>query len=336
LTLEQAIAGFRDSLRGKSPATLRTYSTGVDRFLEFLKERGVGPDVACEALPADSLEAFYAWLVKVYGRESRATQQTYVSGVRALFRFLERRRQGPAGTSYEQIKDGLRQVMGRSSYRTPRIDSGLPLIVTYVNDLKPPAGSAAVVRAKRLELLRDRALLRTLYGTGLRRAELASLDRRDVDDGWADRAIVTGKGDKERVVFFDEPSLEAIRAYVKERADTYTPPFIRHDRGRGAARAGGTNYRLSAQTIFMTVKAYSKAVGVDVSPHDFRHTKASSMLNAGAKLSEVQDLLGHASPETTKKIYAHYELSHLREAFDKFSVPAEVLASRARKRRDAG
>ncbi|HEX6489921.1 MAG TPA: tyrosine-type recombinase/integrase, partial [Gaiellaceae bacterium] len=77
-----------------------------------------------------------------------------------------------------------------------------------------------------------------------------------------------------------------------------------------------------------------RAVGVDVSPHDFRHTKATTLLNAGAKLSEVQDLLGHASPETTKKIYAHYELSHLREAFDRFSIPAEVLAERARRRRE--
>lgn len=333
MNLRDAIEGFSASLRGKSPATQRTYRTSVDRFIEFLAERQLDPDVRCIDLPADSLETFYTWLVRVYGREQRATQQTYVSGVRALFRYLDRRRLGPVETTYEQLRDGLREVMGGSSYRTPRIDSGLPIVVTHIDSLPVPAGSDPEQRVKRLDLLRDRALIRTLYGTGLRRAELASLNRRDVDDGWADRALITGKGSKERVIFFDEPSLEALRAYLAERADSFVPLFLRHDRARGVARAGGTNYRLSAQSIFLAVKAYAGAVGVDISPHDFRHTKASTMLNAGAKLSEVQDLLGHASPETTKKIYAHYELSHLREAFDRFSVPADVLAERVRQRR---
>jgi site-specific recombinase XerD len=65
---------------------------------------------------------------------------------------------------------------------------------------------------------------------------------------------------------------------------------------------------------------------VRATTHDFRHAKASTMLNRGAKLSEVQDILGHASPETTKRIYAHYEVSHLREAFDRFSASPEELA----------
>lgn len=334
LALRDAVGEFGATLRGKSPATLRTYRTGLDRFVEYLGERGLDDTVACATLPADCLEGFYAWLVRVYGREARATQQTYVSGVRAFLRFLERRRQGPRAATYEQLKDGLREVMGRAAYRTPRIDSGLPLLVVHVDALEPPAGADPAVRARRLEVLRDRALIHTLYGTGMRRAEVAALNRRDVDDGWSDRAIITGKGNKERVVFFDEPSLEAIRTYLKERADSYAPLYIRHDRARGAPRAGGANYRLSTQSIFAMVKEYGRAVGVDVSPHDFRHTKATTLLNAGAKLSEVQDLLGHASPETTKKIYAHYELSHLREAFDRFSVPADVLAERARRRRD--
>ena len=77
----------------------------------------------------------------------------------------------------------------------------------------------------------------------------------------------------------------------------------------------------------------TQTIGVNASPHDFRHDKASVMLNQGAKLSEVQDILGHASPETTKKIYAHYETAHLREAFDRYlhaggpaSVPRRRLA----------
>ncbi len=85
-------------------------------------------------------------------------------------------------------------------------------------------------------------------------------------------------------------------------------------------------HRLSPQSIWVVVKRYARLAGVRASPHAFRHTKASVMLNRGAKLSEVQDILGHASPETTKRIYAHYEVSHLREVFDRFSATAEELA----------
>ena len=90
----------------------------------------------------------------------------------------------------------------------------------------------------------------------------------------------------------------------------------------------GANYRLTTRTIWVVVKKYAAAVGVNASPHAFRHDKASVLLNQGAKLSEVQDILGHASPETTKKIYAHYETAHLREAFDRFSLPPEARVRR--------
>jgi integrase len=166
----------------------------------------------------------------------------------------------------------------------------------------------------------------------MRRQEVASLNRADIADGWQDQAIITGKGNKERVVFFDEPTLTAIRAYLAARADPWTPLFIRHDRGRGRPRQNGANFRLHPHRIYLIVVGYARIVGVDATPHDFRHTKASVMLNAGASLSEVQDILGHASPETTKRIYAHYETSRLREAFDRYSVPAEELAKRIRRR----
>ena len=73
---------------------------------------------------------------------------------------------------------------------------------------------------------------------------------------------------------------------------------------------------------------------VPATTHDFRHAKATVLLNQGAKLSEVQDILGHASPETTKKIYAHYEVQHLRDAFDRYSLSAEEMAERIRPQGD--
>jgi integrase len=175
--------------------------------------------------------------------------------------------------------------MGRGSYKAPRIDPALPRLVLAADEIPLPPSSPANV-AKRLELLRDRALLRTLLCTGMRRAEVASLNRSDIADGRNGQAIVTGKGNKERTVFFDEPTLAALRAYLAERVDSYEPLFVRHDRARGRPKNRGQNYWITTQTVFDTVKRYARQVGIDVSPHDFRHEKATVMLLISAQLSK--------------------------------------------------
>ncbi len=181
---------------------------------------------------------------------------------------------------------------------------------------------------RRLEALRDRALMLTLFCTGMRREEVSRLDRYDVQDGTSDRALITGKGDKERMVFFDELTQSAIREYLSARDDALVPVFLRHDNHRGhAAGHGGERWRLSPQSVWAIVKRYAREVGVPATTHHFRHSKASVLLNRGASLSEVQDILGHASPETTKRIYAHYQTQHLRDAFDRYSASAEELVA---------
>src|SRR5688572_29545643 len=335
--LVEARRGFNDSLIGKSPRTLQIYATGLDRFFEYLCEGGLDPEapgLCTEDLPVDAVERFYVWLVRRYGRAARATHTTYLAGVRAFYRYLERNDWTPPGVTMERLRANLREVTGRApSYKTPRIDSGLPGIVLDGDGLPVPGGGSAVAQRKRLEVLRDRALIRTLYCTAMRRAEVASLNRADVQDGRTDQALITGKGDKERVVFFDEDTLRAIRSYLAARDDQYLPLFIRHNQGREAAGPRGNNLRISTKTVWQIVKDYAKAVGVNASPHAFRHDKASVLLNQGAKLSEVQDILGHASPETTKKIYAHYETAHLRDAFDRFSASVKEAAQEAVRRR---
>ncbi|MDE0650244.1 MAG: tyrosine-type recombinase/integrase, partial [Gammaproteobacteria bacterium] len=132
--------------------------------------------------------------------------------------------------------------------------------------------------------------------------------------------IITDKGDRQRVVFFDQDTLAHIRAYLQKRDDNYAPLFIRHPH-QGEPGPRGENLRISPQTVWMTVKRYASAAGVSASTHDFRHLKATTLLERGADLSQVQDLMGHASPETTKRIYAHYSVRHLRSAFDRYSQP---------------
>ena len=331
VSLSAARHGFEESLAGKSPHTAHSYRTGLDHFFAFLLEGDLITltNTSTFALPPDAVERFYVWLVRRFGRASRGTHVTYLAGVRAFYRYLERRGLTPDGVTAERMRAGLREVMGRSpTYKTPRIDGGLPQVVLYVESLPLPGGGAEVAKRKRLELLRDRALIRTLYCTAMRRAEVASLNRTDVQDGRTDQALITGKGEKERVVFFDEDTLRAIRTYLAARDDRYLPLFIRHDQGRGRPAPMGANFRITTKTVWDVVKRYASAIGVNASPHAFRHDKASVLLNQGAKLSEVQDILGHASPDTTKKIYAHYETQHLRDAFDRYSVPPEARVRR--------
>lgn len=326
--LTEAIKAFGETLVAKSPRTAANYLSALNRFREFLPAIGLDAETAtCDRLPADVLERFYTWLLKGYGRERRTTAVAYVSEVRAFFRFLDRRRWLHPDLSYEHMKDGLRELIGRLHYKTPRVDDAVALVVTYVNNQPVPAADAKNSQ-RRLELLRDRALLTTLYATGMRREEISRLNRSDIHDGRAAEGLVTGKGDKERVVFFDQASLLAIRAYLEARADTHQPLFLRHDDGRGRPGRRGEHWRLSPQSVWAVVKKYGRLAGVDVTTHHLRHLKARLMLNQGAQLSEVQDILGHASPETTKRIYAPYTTQHLREAFDRFSVPADEVARR--------
>jgi site-specific recombinase XerD len=333
---EAWVAAFLRTLGGKSPQTYVTYQSGLARFREFLESRGEVEDWRPAALGPSSLEDFYGWLVRHHGRERRATVTTYMAGLRAFVRFLARRAVLRPGITYEQMRDNVQQVMGRASYKTPRIDKGLPLLVTHVLSLELPS-AAERHGVKRLELLRDRALMLTLFCTGMRREEVARLDRYDVQDGWSDRALITGKGEKERVVFFDDLTQAALREYLAARDDALVPMFLRHDNHRGrSAGHGGERWRLSPQSVWGIVKRYARAVGVPATTHHFRHSKASVLLNRGASLSEVQDILGHASPETTKRIYAHYQTQHLRDAFDRYSASAEELVAELPPTRRAG
>jgi site-specific recombinase XerD len=327
---------FLATLGGKSPRTHSTYQTGLGHFREFLCTGGPVEEWRPTTLGPTILEEFYAWLVRQHGRQRRATIATYSAALRAFVRFLARRGLLSPSVTYEQMRENVRAVMGRASYKTPRIDRRLPLLVTHVTSLPlPPAEERGGVR--RLELLRDQALMLTLFCSGMRRDEVARLDRFDVQDGWGDRALITGKGEKERVVFFDATTQAAIRAYLEARNDTLAPLFLRHDNHRGrSAGHGGERWRLSPQSVWGVVKRYARKVGVPATTHHFRHSKASVLLNRGAALSEVQDILGHASPETTKRIYAHYQTQHLRDAFDRYSASAEELVSELPKGRMTG
>lgn len=349
-----ALKEYEQTLRTRSKLTQRSYITSLTAlFAPWLASELNLPDAQAALLastydlPPDSLEKYYLWLRQdnqYYVRQteekltrpavSHRSAQAYLAAAKNFFQFLDRREMLAPSLNYLKMVDGLKQVLPRNSnsYDTPQVDrKGLPkLVVAAIEEPVPEVSSdlnkKLSSQVRRLEVLRDKAVILTLWATGMRRAEVAALNRNQVADGRQSEAIIKGKGHKERVVWFDEMTLEAIAAYLKERHDSYQPLFIRHDRARGEAGSGGKNYRLSAIAIWQIVKKYGAKTEVPTAKtHDFRHAKATNMLNRGAKLEEVQDVLGHASPVTTKQIYAHYTKSHLAEANRRYSVSAAEL-----------
>lgn len=178
--------------------------------------------------------------------------------------------------------------------------------------------------------LRDMAILQTLYSTGLRVSELASLNRAQVD---LERRefMVRGKGKKPRIIFLSSQAADRINAYLGQRTDNFEPVFTNHGRGKKgsinditlsdskAEASLGEKHRLSTVSIENLVRTYARRAGIikKVTPHVLRHSFATELLINGADIRSVQEMLGHASITTTQ-IYTHLTNKRLREVHEKF------------------
>ncbi len=314
--LAAAVEKFLRTLQA-SPATRKTYATGLEAFVAFLRERGL-PSPTVSDLDESMLEGFFLWLDE--RGYSPFTIQTYLAAATALLRYLYRGYLLPEGFSLERAKERLRGVVPRRSYPIPRPDPELPAVILYYDGLPLPEGDAPKVRLARLRILRSRAIVHTLYASAGRIAEVAALNRKDVADGRRREVVVTGKGNKQRFIFLTPEAQHAIATYVKERQDDYEPLFISHGRNYG--------HRLSKVSIWATVRRAARALGIHVTPHDFRHYRATQMLEEGAPLEAIQEILGHSDISTTRRVYAHYSKPKIREIFDRTTLPPEQALRR--------
>lgn len=313
----------------ESPRTQHTYETGLRIFLEFLFERklsgskqnSTAPTVGLtlDSIDTNVLQDFQTWLGQ--NEYARFSSKTYMSSVLAFLSYALSRSWLPASFSLELARAKLKQVTRRSSYPIPRPDPALPQLIRYYDSLETPEGEGEKSRRKRLQILRSRAFVHLLYSSAGRLAEVAALNRKDVADGRRKEAIVTGKGDKERFIFITPDARAAITAYVTWRQDTYEPLFISHGRDYGK--------RLSHVMLWNTVKSAAKKLGMDVSPHDFRHFRARQMLEQGAPLEAIQEILGHSDIGTTRRVYAHYSKPSIRTIFERTTLSPEEAAQRA-------
>ena len=275
-----------------SPHTLKAYGRDLDQWARFLAqtERPEAPRVVDDhRLAAATSRDVRAWLASLHARGlDAASVSRKLAAVRSLYRFLARRgvvRRNPA-----------REV------RAPRLARKL---VTFL----PADEAKAVVDARGLggaSRDRDVAVLEMLYATGLRVSELAGLDV-DAVDRDARTVRVLGKGNKERIVPYGTAAARALDAYLARRADG----------GRGPVFANQRGGRLTTRSIHTIVHRAARAAGVTrrVSPHTMRHTFATHLLDGGADLRMIQELLGHSRLSTTQR-YTHVSTAQLLRTYE--------------------
>jgi site-specific recombinase XerD len=283
--------------RGRAVKTIENYDRYLSRYFEQMQVKRVGD------ISEQNIREFRMWLNRQpgSGRDSmkRRTQNYYMIALRAFLKFLRKR--GIECISPERIE--LAKLPERH----------LDLISNSELDRLMRAPREALAKEKdeekRLRYVRDAAILELLFSTGLRVSELCALDS-DLDLT-RDDLSVRGKGDKVRVVFLSESAKSAVRDYLKARKDMEEALFVD---GRPAHL-----HRITPRDIQRHIKKYAALAGITkkVTPHVLRHSFATDLLSNGADIRSVQQLLGHASINTTQ-IYTHVTDAHLREIHKKF------------------
>ena len=283
--------GYLEAERGCSPQTLRAYAGDLMRFALF-----AAPD-ADEFDPTTvSLMQLRHYLAHM--RESGAARTTIarkVASLRSFYKFL--------------IREGVVSDNPATSLSVPRLEKRLPVFldedqVTRLLDAADTAEPAG---------RRDRAILEMLYSTGMRIGELAAVSLEDLDL-IGEVVVAKGKGKKERLVPLGAAAVQALRDYLEVRG-AIAQRRRTNRRALFVNKAGG---RLSDRGVRRIFHKYARRVGLPdtVSPHTLRHSFATHMLNRGADLRSVQELLGHASIASTQ-IYAHVTTEQLKKVYNK-------------------
>ena len=276
--------------KGYSQNTIRAYALDLMDFFDFLaSHEGFNEKDAIDDITMHHIRAYIG---SIYKTHKKTTIVRKLSTIRSFFNFLEKR--------------GISKKNPAWDISSPRPEKYLP---RYLNvdeifnllDIKAGEGWRA---------LRDMAILELLYSCGIRAGELRNLNIEDVDID--DHTIkIKGKGDKERIVPIGMYALNAIKKYldsIKKLIKGQRSPLIINAKGE----------RLSTRSIRRIVKKYAIKSGLswDVSPHSLRHSFATHLLEGGADLRAVQELLGHSNISTTQK-YTHLTLDKLMEVYDR-------------------
>jgi site-specific recombinase XerD len=294
--LRQEYLEYLEIERNRSPKTLENYGRYLTRFVNF-----VG-DGAAEKLTEENIRQYRLHLNRLKSADGdglkRVSQNYHIIALRNFLKYIAKRdiRSVPA----EKIE------LGKQEDRE----------VTFLDDhelvrlMEAPKGDD-------LPTLRDRALLHTLFSTGMRVSEVCSLDRAKIDLGRGEVPI-RGKGGKLRVVFLSNDARNHIAEYITARPDVDEALFIRIPKSGTFGK--DSDLRLTTRSVQRIVKKYATLAGImgkDVTPHKLRHSYATDLLRNGADIRSVQAMLGHSSVTTTQ-IYTHVTDKGLKEIHEKF------------------
>ena len=302
--IDEAIDQFMEYLeieRGRSPLTIQVYRRYLKRFSLWLKESK--PEPKPEDVTYELVRKYRLYLARLTTQDGmtlkKITQNYHIVALRAYLRYLTAQRDMET-LSPDKIE------LPKSTTRT----------VTFLNTeqverlLKGPDTS-------KVTGLRDRAIMETLFSTGLRVSELANLNRDQINLERREFGVI-GKGAKPRVVFLSDNAAEWIERYLESRDDYYKPLFIRYS-GHQDSIKYGEKMRLTPRSIQLIVAKYARLCGMpfETTPHTLRHSFATDLLISGADLRSVQEMLGHESIRTTQ-VYTHVTDKQLKEVHKTF------------------
>ena len=286
--------------RNVSPHTLRNYQSDLEQFYDHLSQ--VDPRSGKRTEPLlDQIDhlTIREWLASLHAaQKSKSSVARKLAALRTFFQFV--------------VREGLLELNPAKLVATPRLEKKLPKHLSIEDAVR-------FIETPDLETsfgVRDRAMLELMYATGIRVSELTKLDVHDVDFG--NRLIrVSGKRRKERIVPFGEPAHDALRTYLSVRSEFLSnAPISVRDENALFLNYQGT--RITTRSVGRMVEKYIRlcAGRYDLSPHALRHSFATHLLDGGADLRDIQELLGHARLSSTQ-IYTHVSMEKLIEVYDK-------------------
>ncbi len=284
--------------------TVRMYGYYLNFFKQWLMQSQKVKNISVEKINDETIRDFRLYISHEYknpykGSLKRQTQNYFLVALRSFFRYLIRQKQPVLAP--EMID------LGKSRDRNLKFLQPIELEKLFASvDLKDKAG------------LRDRAILEVLFSTGLRVSELVALNREQINLDRGEFGVI-GKGGKARVVFLSKHAKERLQKYLGSRTDPYQPLFIRYSGPKVKTGLSNEGFRLSVRSVERMIDKYRKVAGIlfRIGPHALRHSFATDLLNHGADLRSVQEMLGHKNIATTQ-VYTHVTDLRLRQVHEKY------------------
>ncbi len=300
LTWTESVELFRTYLRlerGVSPHTLRAYQSDLEQFHEHLLTKTGSPSVSVDEITSDLVRSFLAVL---HSKVEKTSQARKISALRSFFGFLHER--------------GCTDKNPASGITHPKIKSRIPSFLTvddvfhFLDSLRQWARTPGASWRRS----RNWALYECLYSTGMRVSEVVGLNEEDLFEARG-MVLVLGKGKKERIIPVGKKALEAVDQYLRTLEEQ--SPGLRTKSPALFVNARGD--RISTRSVHRILLAELKRCGLwkPLSPHGLRHSFATHLLNSGADLRAIQEMLGHSSLSTTQR-YTHVHLEQLMKTYD--------------------